>query len=129
MIAKFSEEKAMANGGAAGSRGYIFQAVIALIECLEKDRDWDAIKNEPATEEDKVDIMLYKEGKTVSAIQVKSSLYPFGKKEVEEWLGKLRGDAKEAEEVCLCLVGDKFTKGCGDFIKANPAEIKTVSFE
>ena len=125
----FREEKAMANGGAAGSRGYIFQAIIALIECLEKDRDWDAIKNEPATKEDKVDIMLYKEGKTVSAIQVKSSLYPFGKKDVEEWLGKLRGDAKEAEEVCLCLVGDNFTKECGDFINANPAEIKTVSFE
>lgn len=109
----------MANGGAAGSRGYIFQAVIALIECLEKDRDWDAIKNEPATEEEKVDIMLYKEEKIISAIQVKSSLYPFGKKEVEEWLGKLRGDAKEAEEVCLCLVGDKFTKECEDFINVN----------
>jgi tetratricopeptide (TPR) repeat protein len=60
---------------------------------------------------------------------VKSSQNPFRKNDVEEWLGKLRGDAKEAEEVCLCLVGDKFTKACGDFIKANPAEIKTVSFE
>jgi hypothetical protein len=58
VIATFSKERAMTNGGAAGSRGYIFQAIIALIECLEKDRDWDAIKNEPATEEEKVDIML-----------------------------------------------------------------------
>ena len=53
----------MTNGGKIASRGFIFQAVIALIECLNPDNDWDQIKNEPNTNEDKVDIILYKGGK------------------------------------------------------------------
>jgi hypothetical protein len=94
----------MKNGGQVGSRGYIFQAIIALIECLGRD-DWDAIKNEPNTKEDKVDIMLYrKDGSILSAIQVKSSINEFERADVKRWLESLKKDAGEAEKVCLCLV-------------------------
>jgi hypothetical protein len=44
----------MTNGGGVASRGFIFQAVIALIECLDSESDWDQIKNEPKTEETQV---------------------------------------------------------------------------
>ena len=108
----------MTNGG----------AVIALIECLDPDNDWDHIKNEPKTEKDKVDIMLYKDGKIKSAIQVKSSIGAFGKPAVEKWLKDLRKDAKDAEKLCLCLVGDKYTGPCKRFIEENSDEIKTVPF-
>lgn len=118
----------MKNGGQVGSRGYIFQAIIALIECLERD-DWDAIKNEPNTDEDKVDIMLYREDGTIlSAIQVKSSINQFERADVKKWLENLNRDAGKAEKVCLCLVGDKFTPSCKSYIEENSNEIKTVSF-
>lgn len=118
----------MKNGGQVGSRGYIFQAIIALIECLGRD-DWDVIKNEPNTDEDKVDIMLYrKDGTILSAIQVKSSINQFEKADVKRWLENLKRDAGEAEKVCLCLVGDDFTPSCKSYIEENRNEIKTVPF-
>jgi hypothetical protein len=43
----------MTNGGAAASRGVIFQAVIALIECLDSDGDWDQIKTSPGQKKTK----------------------------------------------------------------------------
>ena len=118
----------MKNGGQVGSRGYIFQAIIALIECLGRD-DWDAIKNEPNTDEDKVDIMLYREDGTIlSAIQVKSSINEFERADVEKWLESLKRDAGKNETVCLCLVGDGFAPSCKSYIEENSNEIKTVSF-
>ena len=118
----------MKNGGQVGSRGYIFQAIIALIECLGRD-DWDAIKNEPNTDEDKVDIMLYREDCTIlSAIQVKSSINEFERVDVKRWLESLKRDAGKAEKVCLFLVGDYFAPSCKNYIEENRNEIKTVSF-
>ncbi len=120
--------KGSSNGGVVANRGFIFQAVVAEIQCFERD-DWDAIKVEPETENDKVDIMLYKEGEILSAMQVKSSINPFSDKKVKEWLEKLRDDAEDAEEVCLYLVGDKFSQECETFIWKNRKEVKKVPFE
>lgn len=102
----------MSNGGEAGSRGYIFQAIVAIIECLERD-DWTAIKMEPETDNDKVDIKLFNGSVTLSAIQVKSrSTKAFGPKEVEGWLDDLKKDAPGAKKFLLYLVGDNLTKEC-----------------
>ena len=49
----------MSNGGEVGSRGYIFQSIVALMDCLGR-YDWDEIKVEPKTDQDKVDIQLYR---------------------------------------------------------------------
>ena len=119
----------MANGGETASRGFIFQAVVALIECLDPKNDWDQIKNEPKTEEDKVDIMLYKDGKPKSAIQVKSSINAFERADVKKWLESLKKDAEDAESICLYLVGDFVTPSCDTFIKEHSKEIKRVPFE
>ena len=118
----------MSNGGANAQRGFIFQSIIAMIECLERD-DWDVIKMEPETELDKVDFVLRKNGVDLTAIQVKSSKNRFGDKAVREWLEKLKEDAQGAEEYCLCLVGDSFTDACKEYIRERGREIRTVSFE
>ena len=41
--------------GQDAQRGFIYQTIVAMIECLDK-TDWDAIKLEPETEDDKVEI-------------------------------------------------------------------------
>ena len=94
----------MSNGGANAQRGFIFQSIIAMIECLERD-DWDEIKMEPETKLDKVDFVLSRNGSILSAEQVKSRQSAFGDKDVKEWLEELKRDAPGAEEYCLCLVG------------------------
>ena len=119
----------MANGGSIASRGLIFQAVAALIECLDPDSDWDQIKNEPNTKEDKVDIILYKNGKPEYSIQVKSSINAFERSDVAKWLESLRNDTQENAKVFLYLVGDNFTPSCERFIKENNSEIKAISFK
>ncbi|MBR0343624.1 MAG: hypothetical protein IJH64_15485 [Oscillospiraceae bacterium] len=60
----------MSNGGEIAQRGFIFQSIISMIECLNRD-DWDTIKIEPETKDDKVDIMLYSNGMPLSATHVK----------------------------------------------------------
>ena len=101
----------MSNGGATAQRGFIFQSIIAMIECLERN-DWDEIKMEPETDLDKVDFVLRKNGAILSAIQVKSSINSFSDTAVKRWLKKLIEDAPDAEEYCLYLVGDSFTDDC-----------------
>ncbi len=120
--------KGPSNGGVVANRGFIFQAIVAEIQCLGRN-DWDAIKVEPETTNDKVDIMLYKDGEELSAMQVKSSINPFSDTKVREWLEKLRDDAKGAKEICLYLVGYSYTPVCEDFIAEHPNEIKKVPFE
>ena len=120
--------KGPTNGGIIANRGFIFQAIIAEIQCLERN-DWDAIKVEPETTLDKVDIMLYKDREILSAMQVKSSKNPFERSNVQKWLEKLRADATDAEEICLFLVGDFYQSVCEDFIAEHPNEIKKIPFE
>ena len=118
----------MSNGGAIAQRGFIFQSIIAMIECLERD-DWDEIKMEPETKLDKVDFVLRKNGAILSAIQVKSSMNSFSDTSVKRWLEKLIEDEPDAEEYCLYLVGDSFKDDCVEFIEKHNKEIKTVSFK
>lgn len=116
----------MSNGGVNAQRGFIFQSVIAMIECLERD-DWNRVKIEPESENDKVDIMLYKDDEILSAEQIKSSQFAFCYYDVKEWLEKLKKDVPLASKYCLYLVGDKFTDGCRDFLREHNEEIKVVS--
>lgn len=116
------------NGGEVANRGFIFQAVIALMECMKRD-DWTDIKMEPETDDDKVDIMLYKNEVALRAIQVKSSINPFKRSDAKKWLESLKEDAEGAKGVLLCLVGDSFNPSCEKYIAENSAEIIKVPFE
>lgn len=115
------------SGGVIAQRGFIFQSIIAIIECLDGD-DWDSIKVEPETENDKVDIRLYKDGMVLSSIQVKSSINPFERSDVRNWLQGIREDAKGEGKILLCLVGDSFADACSEYV-ANTPEVRTVSLE
>lgn len=113
-------------GSVDAMRGYICQAIIAIIECLERD-DWDAIELEPATEDEKVDIQLYRDKKVISAISVKSSINAFSRVNVEKWLEELKQDAVSDSEYHLYLVGDNYTASCESYIR-NIREVKKIPF-
>ncbi|MBR5992256.1 MAG: ATP-binding protein [Lachnospiraceae bacterium] len=113
--------------GVNSQRGFIYQSIVAIIECFDKD-DWNEVKIEPNTEADKVDIMFYESGKTKRAIQVKSSINSFEQPSVERVLRAVEEDAGEASEVIVYLVGDSFTLPCEEYIKKKSDKIKTVSY-
>ena len=113
-------------GGRDAQRGFIFQSIIAMIECLERD-DWDEVKLEPDTDNDKVDIQLYKDRGILSALQVKSSKNKFARCKVRKWLEELTEDAADALEVRLCLVGDSYTPACEKYIVSHP-EVEKYPF-
>lgn len=114
--------------GIESLRGFIAQSLIAMIECLER-TDWDAIILVPNSENDRVDIQLYRDGLIITSIQVKSSKYKFSRPEVELWLNELRASAGSAKEILLYLVGDNYTFDCEIFIAHNSKDIQKVSLE
>ena len=114
--------------GRDAQRGFIFQTLIAMIECLNKDKNsWDAVKLEPDTDTDKIDILLYFKGNIVSAIQVKSSINNFYTSNVRTWHNELKKTVSGGAPVLLYLVGGS-SKNCSDYIKKNKTEIKTIPF-
>lgn len=91
-----------AMGGQDGIRGYVYQGIVAIIKALNED-GWNYISVEYKTSKDKVDIALLEDDeKVLSAIQVKSSINLFEKKDVVEWLNELISDINaEMYEVYL----------------------------
>ena len=121
-------EKTFSWSGSKAHRGLIFQSIIIIIECLERN-DWDGIKLEPNTSLDKVDIQLYKNNQLLMMIQVKSSINILSKIQVKKWLESLRRDAYGANEICLCLVGNTYTSDCQKYIWQERNVIKMVSLD
>ncbi|NMA58200.1 hypothetical protein [Clostridium cochlearium] len=56
-------------GGQAGSRGYIYQGIVAILESLVND-EWDKIYVEYISKDEKVDIALEKKSRLIKTIQV-----------------------------------------------------------
>lgn len=100
--------------GRIGARGYVYQGIIAVLNCLETDV-WDEIKVEPLTENDKVDIIMKKSGVVVKAIQVKSSDRKFEKPSIEIWIEEMVADI-EALKYELVLVGEQYTMPASEYI-------------
>lgn len=118
------------NGGYFGSRGYISQAVAAMLECLDN-TEWTDIKLEPS-EKNKVDFVLYRDGKAIHSVQVKSSIRTFGKRAVQDWMEGVCSDAPEGTHG-LILIGEKYTASAEVFIreinKSNDESIKTLRMD
>lgn len=91
-------------GGKEGSRGYLYQGIVAVLESLQK-CDWDQIYIEFPTEGDKVDIALKYKGEITSAIQVKSTINSFQKKEVSTWIADIIKDYP-CHQYKLVLIGN-----------------------
>jgi hypothetical protein len=93
----------VANGGQTAIRGYLIQTLIALLDALEDGREWQSVTLEPNVDSDKVDI-LWKYSDGTKAVQVKSSVNPFSKGDIERWAMELES-WREADEYELVLVG------------------------
>lgn len=103
-------------GGQEGSRGYLYQAIAAVIESL-SDKSWDKIYIEYPSEKDKVDIALEVKGVIAKVIQVKSTNSSFQKNDVVRWLNDLIDDNANANCVQMYLIGS-CTSGVPDFFES-----------
>lgn len=89
-------------GGQDGNRGYLVQAIIALLESF-SDENWCRVQIEPDESYHKVDILWHVKGeKWVD--QVKSSINQIGKSDAEKWASELRAEVV-ADRYRLILVG------------------------
>ena len=101
------------NGGRNALSGYILQTLYAIILCMEE--DWEQIKVEPITPNDKTDILLLEdtecEGVDVNlsgnqgrykSIQVKKRSRLVSQNELDQWCNSLLKDGGDNKcEVCL----------------------------
>jgi hypothetical protein len=90
-------------GGADGLRGYLVQALIALVESM-RDPAWLSVTIEPNDESEKVDIKWIAEEGTSRFAQVKSSKNQITLPMVKEWIDEIRQVAG-SERAELILVG------------------------
>lgn len=92
-------------GGQDGSRGYLFQAIIAVLNSLD-DKNWTRVQIEPNTDDEKVDILWTYANNELKVSQVKSSINNFTKPEIIDWVEKLYNDVKSAEKYEIVLIGN-----------------------
>ncbi len=89
-------------GGQDGNRGYLIQAVVALLSSLD-DSTWQSIALEPDISSDKVDILWTAPSQT-KATQVKSSINQINKPDAIRWASDLK-KSTNADIYELILVG------------------------
>ncbi|HBG2228611.1 TPA: hypothetical protein KPW89_003827, partial [Clostridioides difficile] len=90
--------------GQSALRGYVYQGLALIIESLE-DKNWTHIALEFPTEQDKVDIALFKDSTLIKVIQVKSSINLFNKEDIKKWIRELIDDESSSKEYKLYLIG------------------------
>lgn len=126
-------------GGSDGTRGYLYQAMVAIIEALWDD-SWDKLCIEPETENQKVDITLADCTGIKVAMQVKSSVNKFTNQNIISLMKALVNDSINADEYRIVLVGDispttsTLVKGINGFYKSKktkdvkniPDDVKTL---
>ena len=91
-------------GGKEASRGFLYQGFASVLNALTDKSDWDKIYVECQTCNDKVDIALERQHRTVKSIQVKSTINTFTKPDIKAWLSDLIKD-KDSPEYELFLIG------------------------
>jgi tetratricopeptide (TPR) repeat protein len=89
--------------GQAGGRGYLVQAIIAVLDSLDE-HDWSECVLEPNIGEDKIDLLLRSSiGDRVS--QIKSSKNAIGAAQVQAWAEALESSYPGALQYKLRLIG------------------------
>lgn len=92
-------------GGQAGVRGYLVQALIAVLNSLNKKDKWISVSVEPNDESEKVDICWKYEDSKVKVVQVKSTENSFSYANAKKWSEELESKTPNATEYILFLVG------------------------
>lgn len=91
-------------GGAVAIRGFLVQALIALLDVASREPSFSEIMLEPKVGDDQFDF-LWKNANGAHATQVKSTENVFSKADVEAWAKKL--EKAHTDEICtLMLVGN-----------------------
>ena len=89
-------------GGQDGNRGYLVQALIALLQSL-SDNSWESVTIEPNVASEKVDVLWTAKTRNRVA-QIKSSQNQIGKSDAERWAADLKASCA-ADVYELVLVG------------------------
>ena len=92
-------------GGSAGLRGYLIQTLVALLDMIDSDTNWDAVTLEPEHKSEKIDILWEYSGKKTKAVQVKSSQNRITVGQVNRWAHDFNSARHCADELELTLVG------------------------
>ena len=98
-------------GGKEGSRGYVYQGIVAVLESFSLSF-WDKIYVEFPTDDDKVDIALSFGNNIVRAIQVKSTNNTFTPQQIKQWIRDLTNDYP-CPNYELVLIGRSVIMGSG----------------
>ncbi|WP_454804236.1 hypothetical protein [Mucilaginibacter phyllosphaerae] len=91
-------------GGQDGNRGYLLQAIVAVLQALTK-KEWVDIAIEPDENNQKVDIQCWNEKGKETVTQVKSSINNFDKAEILKITADLIGDAPAAVQYVMTFIG------------------------
>lgn len=81
-------------GGQESIRGYLFQALITILDILESQNQWDEVEIEPDLESEKIDIFwtIWKNNKRIIKVQqIKSSINNIEKGSITKYLKDLDG--------------------------------------
>lgn len=92
------------SGGVAAARGFLVQAVVALLDTVRADPPFIQITLEPPVGDDQFDY-LWTDADGTHATQVKSTINSFSKAAVKRWAARLQ-EARVNESCRLILVGN-----------------------
>jgi len=103
--------------GQTGGRGYLVQALVAVLDALKRD-DWALVEIEPNHADEKVDIR-WSDGDTIVRVtQVKSSERAIQRADAIRWLSDLINGTPDVDEYELILLGGH-SQGVVDLSKAS----------
>jgi len=88
-------------GGAAGSDGYLYQTMIAVMGSLD-DKEWKTVSIEPAGASEKVDI-TFNYGNRSRVVQVKHSRNQIAVPQAKRWAEELLADQSATEHELILL--------------------------
>lgn len=91
-------------GGRDGARGYLYQAIVAVIDSL-SDLNWEKVTLEPATNDEKIDVLWEYPHEAIKVTQVKSTNGSMGRGKILEVLNLMIKDEPMAENYELVIVG------------------------
>jgi len=111
--------------GQSGGRGYLLQAMVAVLDALKRE-DWTLVEIEPNDADERVDIRWSTGDGVVRVTQVKSSENAIQRADVIRWLSALISGTPDAQAYELILLGGH-SQGVVDLAKASRGIVTRAS--
>lgn len=113
-------------GGRAAVRGFVVQALIALLDSLQ-DEDWDHVGVEPAGTDEVVDLRWRRAGTTLRVVQVKSAQRPAKVAQIRDAARRLAGVDAVRREIVVCgrapAAATSIAAGMGVGLRVEPGDV------